>query len=107
MNRGAYDRLIQFRSKAAVTNDYGEEIEGASTVLAEEWARVRFGTGQEKREAAQEGAGQAATFEVMPTEALHAVPMTAHIWYDQSEWNITAKDDLARNNLRFSAVRAR
>lgn len=107
MDAGKRDRLITFKQATTTTNDYGEEIPSGETTLATAWARVKFGPAGEKREAAQEGASQAATFEVDPSAALLAVPMTAFIEYDGSEWDLTEKADLDRQTIRFTAVRSR
>lgn len=106
LNRGQFDRLVIFKQVTTVENDYGEQIPGGSTTLAEAWARVRFGTAQEKREAAQEAGVQSASFEVVPTAAMLAVPLTATIEFDGSEWDLTEKADLERNLMRFTATRA-
>ena len=106
MNRGQFDRLVIFKQATTSENDYGEQIASGSTTLAEAFARVRFGTGQEKRQAAQESGVQSATFEFMPTEALLAVPLTAFIEFDGSDWDLTEKADLERNLMRFTATRA-
>jgi hypothetical protein len=106
VNRGQFDRLVTFKQATTTTNDDGEEIASGSTTLAEAWARVRFGTGQEKRQAAQESGVQSATFEVIPTPALMAVPLTATIEYDGSDWDLTEKADLERNLMRFTATRS-
>jgi hypothetical protein len=106
MNRGQFDRLVIFKQATTTTNDHGEEIAGGSTTLAEAFARVRFGTGQEKREAAQESGVQSATFEVIPTEALLAVPLTATIEFDGSDWDLTEKANLERNLMRFTGTRS-
>lgn len=106
VNRGQFDRLITVQRAAVTTDDYGGE---ASTWadLEQAWARVRFGQAQEKREAAQEGGVQSATFEVVPTNALLTVTLRDRILFDGSEWDITEAAPLERNLLRFTATRAR
>ena len=106
VNRGQFDRLISIKADTTSTNDYGEEIASGETTLATAWARVRFGAAQEKREAAQEGGSQSATFELIPNAALLAVPLTAHIEFDGSDWDITEKAPLERNLMRFTATRS-
>ena len=107
MDPGKRDRFITIKEATTTTNDYGEEIASGETTLATGWAQVKFGPAGEKREAAQEGALQAATFELVSTEALRAVPMTAFIEFDGSEWDITEKAPLDRMAIRFTAVRSR
>lgn len=106
---GAGDRdcQITFLAAATTTNDYNETVENwaTPTTLATRVARVRFGTAQEKREAAQEGASQTATFECYRSPALDAVPMTARIGFDGSQWDITERAPLDRRTIRFTGIR--
>lgn len=104
MNRGEFDRLITVQRATVTVDDYGGET--PTWVDTEQaWARVRFGLAQEKREAAQEGGTQAATFELIPTTALLAVALKDRILFDNSAWDITEVAPLDRNLLRFTAVR--
>lgn len=98
---------ITFLAAATSTNDYNETVEdwGTPTTLATRDARVRFGTAQEKREAAQEAASQTATFECYRSSTLDAIPMTARIGFDGSQWDITEKAPLSREEIRFTGVR--
>lgn len=105
MSRGAFDRLITVERATVTTDDYGGETP-TFALLEQAWARVKFGTAQEKREAAQESGVQSATFEVVPTAALRGVTLRDRISYDGSFWDITEKADLDRNTLRLTAVRA-
>jgi head-tail adaptor len=107
MDAGQRDRLISFEAAGtSTTNDYGEVIESTSAVLATAWARVRFGTGQERREAAQEAASIAATFECLWSPTLATVPTTARIVFDGANWDIVSKALVGLNKeLHFTAVR--
>ena len=98
---------ISFIAAATATNDYNETVEswGSPTTLASAIARVRFGTAQEKREAAQEQASQTATFECLRTPTLDAVPMTARILFDGSQWDITERAPLDLKTIRFTGMR--
>lgn len=99
--------VIGFVSASTSTNDYNETVENwaSPTLLTTATARVRFGTAQEKREAAQESASQTATFECLRTPALAAVPMTARIVFDGSQWDITERAPLDRRTIRFTGIR--
>ena len=99
--------LITFLAATTSTNDYNETVESWSspTTLATRHARVRFGTAQEKREAAQEAASQTATFECKRSAELDAIPMTARIGYDGSQWDITERAPLDKASIRFTGVR--
>lgn len=98
---------IAFIAASTSTNDYNETVESwaSPTTLATRNARVRFGTGQEKREAAQEAASQTASFECHRSLDLDAIPMTARIGFDGSQWDITERAPLDRKTIRFTGVR--
>lgn len=98
---------ITFLAAATSTNDYNETIENWAnpTTLATRTADVRFGSAQEKREAAQEGASQTASFECQRSAELDAIPMTARIGFDGSQWDITERAPLDRKSIRFTGVR--
>jgi head-tail adaptor len=68
-------------------------------------ARVRFGTAQEKREAAQEGGVQSATFECVRSSTLDAVTLKDRISYLSSFWDLTEIAPLDRQTIRFTATR--
>lgn len=68
-------------------------------------ARVRFGTAQEKREAAQEGGVQSATFECVRSSTLDAVTLKDRISYLNSFWDITETAPLDHKTIRFTATR--
>lgn len=105
MSRGEYDSLIIVQRATVAVDDYGgETLTWAETEKA--YARVRFGLAQEKREAAQEGGNQTATFEVAPTTVLRAVVLKDRIHFDNSDWSITEVSPLNRNKLRFTAIRS-
>lgn len=86
-----------------------EDESGGQTLVwatyATRRARVRFGTAQEKREAAQEGGVQAATFECVRSAALDAVTLKDRISYLGSAWDITETAPLDRKTIRFTATR--
>jgi head-tail adaptor len=106
VNRGAFDQLITVQRATVTIDDYGGETPSwADTEQA--YARVRFGRADEQRTAAQEGAVQAATFEVRPTGTLLSTRLTDRISFDGSNWDITEVAPLDRQTLRFTASRSR
>lgn len=107
MPAGNRKYVVAFIAAATSTNDYNETVEDwdSLTTLATAAARVRFGTAQEKREAAQESASQSASFECLRTPTLDAVPMSARIDFDGSQWDITERAPLDRRTIRFTGVR--
>lgn len=106
MNTGQRDRLVTFQRATTTTDDYGGEVSTWAD-LEQGWARVRFGTAQEKREAAQEVGVQSITLELVPTTALLGVQLTDRIMFDGSQWDIVECAPLDRNTIRFTAVRSR
>lgn len=96
--------LIVFQRASVTTNDYGEEISTWAD-YATRRARVRFGTAQEKREAAQESASQTATFECVRSADLNGVTLKDRISYLGSAWDITETAPLDRATIRFTGVR--
>lgn len=86
-----------------------EDEVGGQTIVwatyATRRARVRFGTAQEKREAAQEGGVQSATFECVRSSALDAVTLKDRISYLNSSWDLTEIAPLDRHTIRFTATR--
>lgn len=99
--------LIVFQRSTTTTDNYGEAIPAAPVEFTRAMARIRFGTGQEKREAAQEVASQAATFECVSTDKLRQIVMTDNISFDGGNWDITEIAPLDRQTIRFTAMRSR
>lgn len=101
---GQRTELIVFE-RATVTEDgYGGGAEVWATLTSRR-AYVRFGTAQEKREAAQEGGVQTATFECERSAALDAVTLKDRITYLSSTWDITETAPLSTKTIRFTGTR--
>jgi head-tail adaptor len=96
--------LIVFQRATVTGDDYGGGAESWTT-YATRRARVRFGTAQEKREAAQEGGVQSATFECVRSSTLSAVTLKDRISYLGSSWDLTEIAPLDRATIRFTGVR--
>lgn len=96
--------LIVIQRATVTADDYGGGSESWST-YATRRARVRFGTAQEKREAAQEGGVQSATFECERSSTLDAVTLKDRISYLGSTWDLTEIAQLDRRSIRFTGVR--
>jgi hypothetical protein len=107
MPAGQRDCVIVFIAAGTMIDEYNQTVEDWDnpTTLATRNARVRFGTAQEKREAAQESASQTATFECIRSPVLDAVPLTARISFDGSQWDLTERAPLDRKTIRFTGVR--
>lgn len=96
--------LIAIQRSTSTENDHGDQVMEWAT-YATRRARVRFGTAQEKREAAQEGGTQSATFECVRSATLDAVTIKDRISYLGSYWDLTEAVPLDRKTTRFTAVR--
>lgn len=97
---------VEFRRKGATTeNAAGEPVAGASTLIAPAWAAIFYGKGAERREAAIEGASQAATFNVDTNAALRGVTVADFVRFGGSDWDITSIIPVDRSALEFTAVR--
>jgi head-tail adaptor len=106
MDAGKRDQLITVQASTAVPDDYTSSSTYTWNDVESPYADVRFGAADEKRQAAQEGGLQSATFLVDPSTALLTVKLTDRIVFDGSNWNITEKALLDRQTLRFTATRS-
>lgn len=103
---GQRTELIVFQRATLTTNEYNEQVSTwPGTEVAQRRARVRFGTAQEKREAAQEGGVQSATFECERSPALDAVSLKDRISYLGSSWDLTEVAPLDQKTIRFTGTR--
>jgi len=94
----ARTQYVIFERATVAVNEYGEEIKSWA-VLAEEWACVVFGTGQERREAAQAFATAPATFHVLRNENTSDLRVTDRINFDGAMWNIASVVPSQRRNV--------
>lgn len=107
MRAGKRKYRIAFIEATTTTDDYNQPVEDWDdpATIATTLADVRFGTAQEKREAAQESGVQSASFECLRTPTLDAVLLTARISFDGSQWDITERAPLDFRKIRFTAAR--
>lgn len=102
---GQRSELIVFERPAVFEDEYGGGEAAGWLELASRRARVRFGTAQEKREAAQEGGIQTATFECVRSTALEGVTLKDRITYLGSTWDLTEIAPLDKKTIRFTGTR--
>jgi SPP1 family predicted phage head-tail adaptor len=79
---------ITFKRASIDTDDYGGEIETWAE-LGKRWAWIIYGTGQERRDAAQLQATVPATFNVPRDTLTQTIKPKDQIEFDGSIWNIT------------------
>lgn len=82
------DRITLMRATVA-TDTYGGEVETWGE-LGKRWAWIIYGTGQERRAAAQTNATVTATFNVPRDPLTKAIVPKDRIDFDGAEWNITS-----------------
>ena len=103
---GNRDRQIQFL-RSVVSTEAGSGVENESFVPgARAWAKVLFGTGSERREAAAAGGVQTATFRCLSNSALRAVTRRDRILFEGAEWGISAISQVGSqgHELEFTAT---
>ena len=101
---GKRDQLIGFERATVVADEYGSEVPTWAEI-AQRWAAVNYGRGDERREAAREGGVQPATFIVLADELTRTLLPTDRISFS-GVWNIAGIVPRGRAEIEFSAVRA-
>lgn len=102
---GDRDTKIVFQ-RATVTKDAnGGPVESWATYVTE-WAAVKFGSGQERREAQQEAASQSASFRVLANTLTRALKPTDRIaGYLGVNWDIITVALFDGAEVEVTAVR--
>lgn len=105
ISAGQRNRPIVFERTATVRDASGDEVPGVTTTIAEAFAEVNLGTGQERRDAAQERTSMAATFKCLWTPTLDTVREADRIVGLGKTWDITSIAPYGLNReLHFTAV---
>lgn len=89
MRASERNRLVIFQRATVTTDDFGGETQTWAD-YCQEWASVSFGTGQERREAAQEAGSVPATFQVLANSKTNALGVKDRISFDGGVWDITS-----------------
>jgi head-tail adaptor len=106
MDPGQRDKLITFQRGTAVEDDYTGEASLTWATLTTAWAAVRYGKGDERRNTAQEGGHQAATFGVDYNSLTASVTLKDRINFLGSSWDIVGAAPTQGNAMMvFTAVR--
>jgi SPP1 family predicted phage head-tail adaptor len=105
MKAGNRDRRVTFERRMVTTDDYGGETEEWIEYY-KAWANVSFGTGAERREAAQELASAPATFRVLWNSKTKLLSVTDRINYLDALWDILSVVPLGLNEgVEITATR--
>lgn len=98
MDAGQRKTSITFERKAVVQDGVGEEIETWGP-LGARLARVYWGKGEERRQAAAEQGSQTASFVVLADSLTRTITVVDRIALDGSTWDITAITPIDSNGL--------
>lgn len=102
----ARSELVSIETAEETENGYGHESQAWSEQF-QEYASVRFGAGDERRAAAQEGGIQAATFGFDYSVRMATLGLKARLGYHGGKWDITSVVVEPRNSgVVVTAVRA-
>lgn len=106
---GRRDQVVRFERATTARNALGGKTASAWASLGERWALVLFGSGSERREAAQEGAVQAATFRVLADEVTTTVTVADRIVHRGLTYDVTGIAPIGRGprELEFTGTVAR
>lgn len=100
MRAGNLDRRIRLERATTEENDFGAEVK-AWALLAEVWARVEYGAGNEVRTDMEVKAEQRRTFSIRWRELL----VTDRIVYESRVWEILDIAELGRRDgLEITAI---
>lgn len=106
MSSGARKDRITIERMGDPIDDGYTTTPGAWAEWCKAYAQVFYGTGTEQRQAAQESASQAASFEVPANSKTRAVSVTDRIIFDNAEWDVTGAHEIDRGaGRRITAIR--
>lgn len=103
MRAGPRDTLIIIERFTATEDEYGGQIEDWAP-LAEEYAEVIYGRGEERRAAAQEQASLAATFRVPANDRTITIKTTDRVNF-AGIWDISSAVPRGRDGIEITATR--
>lgn len=115
LSASARDKVILIERVEAAVDGYGHPTQRPRAVeIARPWANIVFGSGQEQREAAQNGGSQSASFAVLASPETAGVSVRDRIRYPLSDpdpanwpvWEIQARAEMGFNEgFDFTATR--
>lgn len=103
LTAGELDRRIVIQRDTPTQDGHGNDVDGWAD-LSTRWARVIYGSGMERRQAAQADASQTATFEVRRDSVTAAVTPADRILFDGLVWEIAGAVRLGRDGMAFTAI---
>lgn len=103
---GKRDRRIIFERYTATQADSGEEVQTWTQIGNSQKAKVYFGRGDERREAAREEGGQSANFNCHACETTRQVLIRDRIVMGAENWDVVGISPIGRREIEFTATRA-
>lgn len=108
MSAGGRDQKIALERYTTTTDEWNEEQQ-SWVPLGNEWVKVFYGRGSERREQASEQGRQAATFQMLSNSQTRGLTLKDRVVFSGSNWDI---EDIAlntpdRGHLEVTALRSR
>lgn len=107
LNSGELDRRIELQTATRTKNAVGEAVASWAPMAPARWAKVSYGSGAERREAAVEDNSLAATFQLHWSAAIWALRAdtgAARIIFDGWIWDLKSIAGSRRDGLSLTAV---
>jgi SPP1 family predicted phage head-tail adaptor len=104
VNAGDRDKRVVFERATVSKSPMGAEV-ATWTAIATRWADVRYGTGSERRAAAQEGSSAPATIRVLKDSVTRTLTPRDRAILDGASWDIESVVPFERAGIDITAVR--
>lgn len=100
------DKLVSIQRADVVTDAFGEEVQ-TWRELGAEWAAIRFGRGEERRQAAQTQATQSVTFIVLDNGLTRGLTAKDRIVWNNAIWDLAGPGQpLTRGEIEITGTAA-
>jgi head-tail adaptor len=101
---GERNRLVMLQQATVTTDTHGGDVETWAD-LGQRSAKILYGTGAERRTAAQINGSQPATVRVLADPLTRTLALTNRLLFDDAAWNILGIAPIGRAEIEFSVVR--
>ena len=103
--RGEFNRRLCFEREVPTTSGFGTEPSSTWDDLGGAWVKVLYGRGQERRNAAAEGATMSITFRVLSSPRTRDITERDRIRFDGLAWDIASIAPIGiRDEIEFTAT---
>ena len=103
---GKRDKRVIFQRYTVTQDEHGEEIQTWTQQGKPQKAKVYYGNGAERREAAREEGSQSANFNCHASETTNAILIRDRIVMNGENWDIVGISPIVRREIEFTATRA-